>query len=219
MARIKDKEKAIQLRVGGYSYSQIKSEMGLSKSTLSNWLKDYPLSEERIKELRDTNPERIERCRNTKKRKVEKRLSVVYEKVKIDISQLTRRELFIAGLFLYWGEGSKSERFTSGLSNTDPSMIRFFLTWLRLMDVKEEKFNITLQLYADMDVSKEIEYWSKELSLPKKMFRRFYIKKSALAGLTYKRGFGHGTCNVRIYSRDLADYVHMAMKHLALMNS
>ena len=214
MARIKDKEKAIKLRLEGFSYSQIKSEMNLSKSTLSNWLSNYPLSPEKIRELRDLNPRRIENCRNTKAKKVSERLDKVYTKAASDILVLNKRELFVAGLFLYWGEGSKSERTTTGLSNTDPAMLRFFLKWLYLMGVSQKKLNIVLQLYVDMDVNKEINFWSKELDLPRNLFKRCYIKGSTLSGLTYKRGFGHGTCNIRVYNRDLAEYVHASMKYI-----
>ncbi len=42
MARYEDKKKAISLRKKGYSYNKIKEELGVSKSTLSSWLKDYP---------------------------------------------------------------------------------------------------------------------------------------------------------------------------------
>jgi len=69
MARRLDKEKAIKLRLEGQSYSQIKAELGVSKSTLSGWLGDYPLSSERINELRAHSFKRIERYRNTMQRK------------------------------------------------------------------------------------------------------------------------------------------------------
>lgn len=44
MVRSKNKLKAITLRKKGMSYSQIKTEIGISKSTLSGWLSDMPLS-------------------------------------------------------------------------------------------------------------------------------------------------------------------------------
>jgi transcriptional regulator with XRE-family HTH domain len=96
MARPKDKSRAIDLRKKGMSYSQIKAELGISKSTLSGWLCDMPLSEKRIRELRDFNPMRIERCRNTKLRNRRSRLLNVYQKVSRDIGKINNRELFIA---------------------------------------------------------------------------------------------------------------------------
>jgi len=219
MARRKDKKKAIRLRLKGFSYSQIKDKMGLSKSTLSNWLSSYPLPEERIRELRDWNPRKIERCRNTKAENRQKRLEKVYGNVSKKIARLNNRDLFIAGIFLYWGEGSKSEKTTTGLSNTDPSMLIFFLKWLRSMKVDLKKVTVTLHLYSDMNCQKEINFWKKTLALPSSCFKKSYVKKSKLSGLTYKNGFGHGTCNIRFYNRDLAEYVHMAMKYLATVNS
>lgn len=68
MARFKDKEEAIKLRLQGNSYSQIKSVLKVNKSTLSYWLKDFPLSEEKIQKLRDRNPQRIEKYRATRAR-------------------------------------------------------------------------------------------------------------------------------------------------------
>ena len=174
MARRKDKEKAIKLRLKGLSYSQIKEKMGLSKSTLSNWLSSYSLSEERIRELRDWNPRKIERCRNTKAENRRKRLEKVYGNVSKKIARLSKRDLFIAGIFLYWGEGSKSEKTTTGLSNTDPSMLIFFLKWLRSMKVDLKKATVTLHLYSDMNCRKETNFWKKILKLPSVCFKKFY---------------------------------------------
>ena len=115
------------------------------------------------------------------------------------------------------GEGSKSERGTTGLSNTDPAVLKVFLKWLKLLGVDSKKINITLQLYIDMNINKEIKFWSEQLALPAHLFKKPYVKKSTLSGLTYKRGFGHGTCNIRVYNRDLAEHVHMAMKYIAIM--
>ena len=93
MARRKDKERAIQLRKKGWSYSQIKEELGVGKGTLSVWLRDYPLPEERIKELRDKNPKRIERYRNTMRKKREAEFQKYFELEKQEIGKLSKREL------------------------------------------------------------------------------------------------------------------------------
>ena len=109
MARKQDKDKAIGLRLKGYSYSQIKEELGVSKSTLSVWLDKYPLSPERIRELRDRNPQRIESYINTMRKKREQKFLIALEKARRDIGKLTKRDLFIGGFFLYWAEGGKTK--------------------------------------------------------------------------------------------------------------
>ena len=68
------KEKALKMRKQGMSYSQIRAEVKVSKSTLSLWLRDLPLSNARIRELRDFSAVRIEKCRNTKAEKKQSRL-------------------------------------------------------------------------------------------------------------------------------------------------
>ncbi len=216
MARFKDKEKALELRKQEMSYSQIKKELGISKSTLSGWLKNYPLSEERIRELRDHNDQRIERCRETKRKKKEKRLGEFYLEQKNKIFPLNRRDLFIAGLFLYWGEGSKTISSRISVSNTNPSVIIFFADWIiKYLKIPKEKINIQLHLYNDMDIDKEIVFWSNKLNIPKKQFTKPYIKQSSIKAINQKGGFGHGTCNITIYNARLSEKNLMAIKAIS----
>jgi len=215
MARTKDKSKAIELRKEGMSYSQIKAELGISKSTLSGWLNNMPLSEKRIRELRDFSPMRIERCRNTKLKKRQARLDSVYGIVAKDIGILSKRDLFLAGLFLYWGEGTKVNKYSTAFTNTDPTMVKFFVKWITTcFDIKKSDLDILLHLYEDMNIKGATKFWSKELDIPLSQFKKPYIKESKLSGLTYKNGFGRGTCNVRIGGRNLAEYINQALKYI-----
>jgi transposase len=75
------KYKAIKMRQGGMSYTQIKNVVNVSKGTLSVWLKDYPLSDERLKELRDNSPIRIEKYRNTRLKQREQVLENIFVNV------------------------------------------------------------------------------------------------------------------------------------------
>lgn len=215
MARYKEKSEAIKLRKKGYSYGQIKEKLGLSKSTLSGWLQPYPLSEKRIRELRDNNPQRIERYINTMRKKREFGFSIAYDQASKDIGNLTERELFIAGFFLYWAEGGKTRRNTVAFSNTDPGMLKMFLRWLDVLKVSKEKLKIRLHLYKDMDEAKEISFWCKELGVKRSKFQKSYVKESKMTDLTYKNNFGHGTCNFIIHDTTLMVYILMGVKFLA----
>jgi hypothetical protein len=216
MARFQDKEKALTLRKQEMSYSQIKKILGVGKGTLSYWLKDYPLSKERIKELGANNERRIERYRETRKRTKDKRLNEFYLEEKSKIFPLTNRDFFIAGLFLYWGEGAKTLSKEVSVSNTDPSMINFFLNWaIKYIKTPKEKICITLHLYNDMNVEKEIKFWSKKINMPKRRFSKPYIKQTSLNSINYKRGFGHGTCNARIYDTRLSEKMLMGIKAIS----
>lgn len=216
MARKKDREKALILRKNGKSYSQIKKILKVSKSTLSAWLKDYPLSEERIRELRDHNAQRIEKYCRTRRRKKEERLNKCFKEEKKIIFPINEKEIYLAGLFLYWGEGAKTRWVELALSNTDPAVIKFFIFWLTSsLKVPREKLTVRLHLYKDMDVNSEIKYWSKNLCFPVEQFKKSYIKNTLLKDINYKGGYGHGTCNLRVGNARLSEKVHMAMKAIA----
>lgn len=214
MARKKDKQKAIAMRKKGMSYSQIKEKLGISKSTLSGWLYNMPLSEKRIRELRADNPVRIERYRNTMRAKKEARLKEVYKKVSKDIGNLSKRDLFLAGLFLYWAEGSKTTRGTVGLTNTNPTMLKFYINWLKLFGYSKKDFSVHLHLYSDMNIKRQEKYWSRELDIPLSQFRKSYIKKTLLTSITYHNGFGQGTCTVMILNARFYEKVLMGLKYI-----
>lgn len=209
------KQKAIELRGAGYSYSRIKRELGVGKGTLSAWLQGLPLSQERIRELRDWNEIRIERYRETRRKKREAILKEIYSQESSKIFPLSQREEFLCGLFLYWGEGTKTGNGILCLANTDYRMMRFFLQWITLaLGVPKEKVFIRLHLYSDMSVEKEQEFWSKTLNIPSSQFKKPYVKKSTLVGLTYKNGFGHGTCNMMVSDAILRKRVLMGIKSI-----
>jgi len=219
MARFKDREKALALRKKQYSYSQIKKILKISKSTLSYWLRDYPLSKQRIRELRDWNEQRIERYRETMKQKRKKRLNIYYQEQKELIFPLGKRELYLAGLFLYWGEGSKTIQTRLSVSNTDPSIIKFFIFWLNeSLSVPKNKIKIFLHLYNDMNIKKETAYWSNILKIPFSQFNKPYIKASSNSRINHKGAFGHGTCNATIGDARLSEKIIMAIKAISNNN-
>ncbi len=205
MARNKDKNLAIRLRQTGKSYSQIKNLIGVSKSTLSLWLRKYPLSNERLKLLRDWSEIRIEKYIATRTKSREARKKSIYASQKKLIIPLSKRDLLIAGFFLYWGEGSKTPEKTVAVTNTDPSMLRFFIHWIqKIFNVAKKNMRVSIHIYSDMNAKKEIEFWSKNLDISKSQFIKPYIKKSKSFEITRKGGFGHGTCSVRVHNSELA---------------
>lgn len=78
MARTEDRRKAIELRLQGKSYSEIRKELGLSKGTLSDWLQKYPLTSEQIGKLKEKIPLRIEHYRQTCAARRQAKEHVVY---------------------------------------------------------------------------------------------------------------------------------------------
>ncbi len=211
-ALTEERIEALRLRKQGKSYSQIKERISVSKSTLSNWLRNHPLSKERIRQLQGPNEKRIEKYRETMRLKREARHRSVYLKMIKKLLPLSKKEVFLLGLALYWGEGLKASPSQVNFSNSDPDMIRFYLHWLiKNVGVDKNKVRIDLHLYKDMDVKKEIVFWSKVTGVAIKHFSKPYIKETTLKSVTYK-GFGHGTCTIRYGNVHLKEEVMMGIK-------
>lgn len=217
MAKFLLREKAVRLRKRGYTYSQIRMKLGLQKSTLSDWLRNLPLTNNQLKKLAGNKQIRElirrEKYSITRRNQRIERLKKVYEKQR-KILPLSTRELFLMGTFLYWGEGEKSHGIIS-VSNTDPRVIKFVLYWM-IHILKIPKFGIKAQLhlYRDMNISQSIDFWSKKINLPKIQFLKPYIKKTNRAGLTYK-SFGKGTCKVYFNSVILSEKIAMSIKAIS----
>ena len=112
------------------------------------------------------------------------------------IGKVSKRELFLIGVVLYWAEGSKqkahnpSERVT--FSNSDPEMIKVFLEWLCTVKVKEHDISFSIYLHeTSLHRTEEVkEYWSKTLKLRINRFEKIYNKPSS--GKSFRRNMGAG---------------------------
>lgn len=218
MARTKDRENAIKLRKQGMSYSQIKQQLGISKSTLSGWLRDLPLSDERLRELRDHSEIRIEKARATKLKNKLDRRKAVYKTVARDIEK-SKNNLFVGGFYLYWGEGTKSAEYTVSLTNSDPAIVSCFLQWLEVLGIPRTACRAKLHLYLDQDEKQLIKFWETVTQIPRKNFYKTYVKKSQLVDKTYKVMFINGTCVIMYHNRDVYEYVMEGIRYLRVQHA
>lgn len=213
MAKLKQREVAIKMRKAGESYSVIQKRISVSKSTLSLWLREIPLTESRLRELRDFNVVRIEKTRQTKLLKKQNRRSLVLEKIKEDFKN-NKNPLFSEGFYLYWGEGTKTAEYTVALTSSDPSIIKCFIEWLILLGVKRSDMRVKLHIYSDQSKNKIVKFWSKNLELKPAQFYKTYIKESVTERKTYQGMFGYGTCTVLHHDRDMYEYVMAGIYYL-----
>lgn len=178
-------------------------------------VKELSLTQRENLELRNEEG-RIERYRETLRKKKEKRLNEFYLNQEEIIFPLNERDILIAGLFLYWGEGSKAISKEVFLSNTHPSVINFFIKWLKVIfNIPKSKLRFRMHFYEDMDIQKEINFWAKALGVSKEQFTKPYIKKTSFLRINEKGGFGHGTCNAGIYDARLSEQILMAIKAIS----
>jgi len=196
------REQAIKLRTEkDFSYSEIRKRLGVPKSTLSYWLREFPLNEKRILELRRQGWKKgevaRERFRATMRKKQKEKCRQVYERYKKKLAKLSEDAFFVAGLMLYLGEGDKSHYAQISLSNTDSKIIKFFIQWLiDFFGVAKKEMKAELHLYENMDIKKEHKFWQKELGFRKNQFYKTQIRKLQKSSFSYKESYRHGTCQI-----------------------
>ncbi len=101
------------------------------------------------------------------------------------------------------------------ISNTDPAVLKFSLLWIKeALDIPKEAVKVLLHLYNDMIIEEEIGFWSKTLSIPRNQFVKPYIKRSKRIGLDEK-GYGYGTCNLKVYITVIKERILMGIKAVA----
>ena len=126
------REQAIELRLTHkLGYGEIAKRVKVSKSTLSRWLEDLPLSDERMLELRrdawSKGEAKREKFRQTMRAKRDERDREIYLKQKKKLSKISGQSLYVAGLMLYAAEGDKKTRAEIAFSNSDAVMVSFLI--------------------------------------------------------------------------------------------
>ncbi len=206
MYRVLDRRKAVELRLKGWSYSQIRKEINVGKGTLSYWLNNYPLTVEQKLKIYSKRDLWVERFRESMAMKRKVRMERNYEDAKNKFGVVGNRDLEVAGAFLYWGEGQKMGDVVS-VSNANPEIIKFAIKWLEsCFSVNKSSMKVCLHLYSDMNVEEEIGFWVKQLEIDRSRFAKPYIKKSTKANLDYK-SFGHGTCRIQVGSVKIKEQI------------
>lgn len=137
----------------------------------------------------------------------------IYNKYQKRFTKLSKNVLFVAGLMLYLGEGSKLDYSKIALANTDPKIIKFFIQWMNeFIDIPKEKIKASLHLYENMDIKKEKKFWENELGLPETQFYKPEIRKLQKSSFSYRESFRHGTCSIYVLGVEKKREVMMAIQ-------
>jgi|SRR3989338_2762543 len=187
IAKEKEKLKAIELRKRGLSYSEILTQIPVAKSSLGLWLQSVGLSKKQKQRLTE---KKLASARRGALKKKEQRIERSYRIKTIaegEIGPLSKRELWLIGIALYWAEGAKEKEWNPGsraqFSNSDPNMIRFFMFWLlEICKIARDRINPEIYIHESHKdrISIVIKFWSKETSLSIDKFRHVYFKKNKI---------------------------------------
>jgi hypothetical protein len=165
--KVKEQAKARRLRAQNRTLADIAKALGVSKSSVSLWVRDVPFTptlglrgphrrphpahEAKLRQIEDLNREGATR-----------------------IGTLSKEPFFVAGVALYAGEGSKTDgevRF----ANSDPKMIRFFCVWFRrFFHVDEQRLRGRIYLHQGLDLDAAEAFWSELTLIPPTQFHKPY---------------------------------------------
>ncbi len=114
-------------------------------------------------------------------------------------------KLFGLGLGLYWGEGTKANKNSIRLGNTDPGVIINFMKFLiKFFSIKKEDLKFGLQIFSDVNPQVALDFWIEKLKVNNSQFNRPIITKSGSVGTYHKKNL-YGVLTVMYHNKKSRD--------------
>lgn len=184
MAKSKEKLEARKLRRSGESIKVIAKKINASVGSVSSWCRDIDLVQEQVNRLKDrvinsSYGKRLAYINKIKLLTNSKINNLKQEGIK-EIGKLNKREIFLIGTALYWGEGFKKDH-QVGLASSDIGIAKFYLKWLKIcfnLKNKDLILRVTLNSSYKNKVKEIEEFWSKELKIPIDQFSKPFFQKT-----------------------------------------
>lgn len=177
----------------------IAEELGVSRSSVSLWVRGVtPEAPMRRHAPGPRRPNRLQRAKA-------ERLAAVHADALEAIGRLSPRDLLIAGLALYAGEGTKRDGDLT-FANSDPRLVRLWCLFLRrFVQPDERRLRARLYLHQDCDLAASIRFWAAVAAIPPEQFTKPY---RAVADPSIRdRRHEHGCLHVRYASTEAHRYV------------
>jgi hypothetical protein len=186
-----ERERARELRAQSWTLLDIATEVGVSKSSVSLWVRDVPFdlrprnrghSSHKPHPLTVKKQAEIERCR--------------VEAAEF-VGEMSERDLTMFCLGLYAGEGGKTQGAVS-FANTNPIYLAAFACWLRrTFEVDLARVRVKLYLHEGLDLEAATGHWSRLLDVPQAQFGKAY---RAVADPTRRTAKHVNGCATLVYS-------------------
>lgn len=181
--KVAEQERARQLRASGMTLAAIAAELGVSKSSVSLWVRDVEFEPRPRQRPMFRSPNRLHLA---KLAEIEEMDRAGLER----IGTLSEDAFLVAGAALYAGEGAKTG---TGVvfANTDPAMVRFFCSWLRhFFEIDERRMRLRVYLHEGLDLGAAEAFWSEVAGVPRDQFQRAYRAKADPSIRTAKHQYG-----------------------------
>lgn len=209
--KVIERQRAVTLRHEGRSIKDIARIVGVSKASVSVWVRSIVLSKRQLGVLKTNgfSSEVIEKRRKKRLENEQEKRDEVSTLAQKDIKNISQGDLRLIGLCLYWGEGGKTHKGAARISNSDPAIIKVMMRYFReICTVEEKKFRAHLHIHSHLDVEKAEKYWSSISGIPRGQFFKTYAKPS-IASKNKKDSLPYGTfdiyvCNTKLFLQIIA---------------
>jgi transcriptional regulator with XRE-family HTH domain len=174
--------RARELREGGLDYEEIAGALGVSKSSVSLWVRDMPRPPRlSYKETRKRAAEGVRRYWAAERPVREARREAVRAAAAAAIGVLSPREILIAGSIAYWCEGTKKKPCRQAESvafiNSDPDLIKLFLRFLSAAGVESSQLRFRVHIHESADVAAAEQFWLAVTGAEPAQFHRTTLKR------------------------------------------
>jgi hypothetical protein len=167
-------KKVIELRKREYSYSEIRKETGIAKSTINNWLTlaGLTLTKEHLqiqaKKRVENHVIATEASKRTRARRKDEDIRTFIQENR----KFMNNPFFVTGIMLYEAEGTKVN---NNFSNSDFRLIVIYIKFLEKYFGLDRKKDMNFRLYVHEtrknDLDRIKNFWAKRLKIDKNTFR------------------------------------------------
>lgn len=174
-----------------WSAAQIAAHFECSEGKINYWLHKYHIVKRSISEATyaKRNPD-----------------GDPFERKKIE--NIDQALIYGMGLGLYWGEGTKANKHSVRLGNTDPGIINTFITFLEtIFLINRGKLKFGLQVFNDMSSEDALKFWMRKLKVSKKQFQKVVVTPAQSIG-NYRQKSKYGVLTVYFNNKKLRNAIN-----------
>lgn len=201
------------MRREGVSIRKIAKKVGVSKSTVSLWCEDIVLTKEQQDKLIEDDKKggsvgRVKAWKSIREERLRRLSRNIRRGAKL-VGKMSARDIFIAGVALYWAEGNKKNR-RLVFSNSDPMMIKLMIKWLvDCLSIPRGDIYCKVginQTHRDR-IAKVEQYWSEVTGIPLIEFRKVSLKKVNSSKVYENTDEHFGTLNLLVKKSTNLNYL------------
>jgi hypothetical protein len=223
MAKSLLKLKAREMRILGESIKTIAKKLKVSTGSVSVWCRDIELTEQQIKKLEQNYRDpfygkRLENVQRQKQIRLDK-IKQLTESGLNEIGQISSRDLFVAGVALYWAEGFKKDS-QAGFANSDPTMMGLFIKWVTescSYSINDLSFRVTANISHKHRIDDIQKYWSETLNIPLGQFQKPFFQNVVWKKIYENEDKYYGVLRIKVRkSTDFLRKIHGWIEGLRL---